>query len=119
MKARERVHNSTERSRSGAVGQMRGESMSKIQPVIMCGGAGTRVWPESRESLPKQFIPLVGARSTFQMIVTILDDPEVVAAPIVITNKEYRCRVAEQLDDLRLPPEIVLEPARRDSGPAV
>ncbi|WP_292532029.1 sugar phosphate nucleotidyltransferase, partial [Methylocystis sp.] len=40
--------------------------MKKILPVIMCGGSGTRVWPESRETLPKQFIPLVGERSTFQ-----------------------------------------------------
>ena len=43
--------------------------MAKIFPVIMCGGSGTRVWPESRESLPKQFIPLIGDRSTFQSIV--------------------------------------------------
>src|SRR3984957_15241453 len=42
--------------------------MPKIRPVIMCGGSGTRMWPESRESLPKQFIPLIGQRSTFQTI---------------------------------------------------
>ncbi|MBV9244966.1 MAG: mannose-1-phosphate guanylyltransferase/mannose-6-phosphate isomerase [Methylobacteriaceae bacterium] len=93
--------------------------MPGIVPVIMCGGSGTRVWPESRESLPKQFIPLIGARSTFQMIVEILNDPAVFTAPIIITNKEYRFRVAEQLDELGLAAEIVLEPARRDSGPAV
>ncbi|MDR3449368.1 MAG: sugar phosphate nucleotidyltransferase, partial [Alphaproteobacteria bacterium] len=40
--------------------------MKKILPVIMCGGAGTRVWPASRETMPKQFIPLLGIRSTFQ-----------------------------------------------------
>jgi len=93
--------------------------MPKILPVIMCGGAGTRVWPESRESLPKQFIPLVGPRSTFQMIVTTLNEPVTFARPIVITNKEYRFRVAEQLDQIGLEAEIVLEPMRRDSGPAV
>ena len=43
------------------------ECMAKIIPVIMCGGSGTRMWPESRESLPKQFIPLIGERSTFQI----------------------------------------------------
>ena len=48
--------------------------MTKIQPVIMCGGLGTRVWPESRESLPKQFIPLIGDRSTFQSIVSVVGD---------------------------------------------
>ncbi|WP_305764641.1 sugar phosphate nucleotidyltransferase, partial [Beijerinckia sp. L45] len=49
--------------------------MMKILPVIMCGGSGTRVWPESRESLPKQFIPLVGTKSTFQMAIDVLGDP--------------------------------------------
>jgi mannose-1-phosphate guanylyltransferase/mannose-6-phosphate isomerase len=93
--------------------------MPKILPVIMCGGAGTRVWPESRESLPKQFIPLVGPRSTFQMIVATLNEPAIFARPIVITNKEYRFRAAEQLDQIDLEAEIVLEPMRRDSGPAV
>ena len=44
----------------------------KILPVIMCGGSGTRVWPESRESLPKQFIPLVGQQSTFQSALEML-----------------------------------------------
>ena len=39
---------------------------STIIPVIMCGGAGTRLWPVSRESMPKQFVPLIGAQSTFQ-----------------------------------------------------
>jgi mannose-1-phosphate guanylyltransferase len=47
----------------------------KILPVIMCGGSGTRMWPESRESLPKQFIPLIGQRSTFQTIVSVVSDP--------------------------------------------
>jgi mannose-1-phosphate guanylyltransferase/mannose-6-phosphate isomerase len=93
--------------------------MPKILPVIMCGGAGTRVWPESRESLPKQFIPLVGPRSTFQMIVTILNEPATFTRSIVITNKEYRFRAAEQLDQIGIEAEIVLEPTRRDSGPAV
>ena len=46
--------------------------MAKIQPVIMCGGSGTRVWPELRESLPKQFIPLIGDRSTFQSIIALV-----------------------------------------------
>jgi mannose-1-phosphate guanylyltransferase/mannose-6-phosphate isomerase len=46
--------------------------MRKIQPVIMCGGSGTRVWPELRETLPKQIIPLVGERSTFQTTMQML-----------------------------------------------
>jgi mannose-1-phosphate guanylyltransferase len=48
----------------------------KILPVIMCGGFGTRIWPESRESLPKQF-PRIGQRSTFQTIVSVVGDSSV------------------------------------------
>jgi mannose-1-phosphate guanylyltransferase/mannose-6-phosphate isomerase len=81
--------------------------------------AGTRVSPESRESLPKQFIPLVGSRSTFQMIVSILAAGDVFAPPVVITNQDYRFRVAERLEEVGVAAELVLEPTRRDSGPAV
>ena len=88
-------------------------------PVIMCGGAGTRVWPESRETLPKQFIPLVGEQSTFQRIVSLISDSSVFAAPIILTNCDYRFLVAEQLAELGVTGTIVLEPERRDSGPAV
>ncbi len=90
----------------------------KILPVIMCGGSGTRVWPESRESLPKQFIPLVGERSTFQMAIQVLADP-LFETPIVISNHAYRFLVGEQLLEMGRAARIVLEPAGRDSGPAV
>jgi len=92
--------------------------MRKIQPVIMCGGSGTRVWPESRESLPKQFIPLVGERSTFQTTMQMLADPAF-ETPIIISNKDYRFLLADQLREIGAAAEIVLEPMRRDSGPAV
>ncbi len=92
--------------------------MTKILPVIMCGGAGTRVWPESRDSLPKQFIPLVSERSTFQMLVDMLKDP-LFEKPIVLTNVDYRFLVVDQLSAIDAQADIVLEPMRRDSGPAV
>ncbi len=92
--------------------------MAKILPVIMCGGAGTRVWPESRDSLPKQFIPLVSERSTFQMLVEMLRDP-LFEKPIVLTNIDYRFLVVDQLRAINADADIVLEPTRRDSGPAV
>ena len=88
-------------------------------PVIMCGGAGTRVWPESRETLPKQFIPLVGEQSTFQRLLAMLAHRDVFDKPIIITNRGYRFLVAEQLKELGMEATIVLEPERRDSGPAV
>ena len=88
-------------------------------PVIMCGGAGTRVWPESRETLPKQFIPLVGEKSTFQRLISMLHDSGLFDNPIIITNQDYRFLVAEQLSEFGWDATIVLEPERRDSGPAV
>ena len=90
----------------------------KILPVIMCGGSGTRVWPESRESLPKQFIPLVGEQSTFQMAMDVLAD-EAFDTPVVISNHAYRFLVGEQLLKMKRLARIVLEPESRDSGPAV
>jgi mannose-1-phosphate guanylyltransferase/mannose-6-phosphate isomerase len=91
----------------------------QIVPVIMCGGAGTRLWPVSRESMPKQFVPLVGQASTFQQVLARITDPELFARPIVITNADFRFVVAEQLRERGIEADIVLEPMRRDSGPAV
>ena len=93
--------------------------MGKVQPVIMCGGSGTRVWPESRESLPKQFIPLIGERSTFQSVVSVVGDRSIFEPAAVITNFDYRFRVAEQLKEIGAEATILLEPERRDSAAAV
>jgi mannose-1-phosphate guanylyltransferase/mannose-6-phosphate isomerase len=92
--------------------------MPVIIPVIMCGGAGTRLWPVSRESMPKQFVPLVGERSTFQQVIGRICHPEF-ARPVVITSSDFRFVVAEQLRECGVGADIVLEPLRRDSGPAV
>jgi mannose-1-phosphate guanylyltransferase / mannose-6-phosphate isomerase len=90
-----------------------------IVPVIICGGAGTRLWPVSRESMPKQFVPLVGQESTFQQVLARISDPALFARPIVITNADFRFVVAEQLRERGIEADIVLEPCSRDSGPAV
>src|SRR5260370_23895211 len=92
---------------------------TQIVPVIMCGGAGTRLWPVSRESMPKQFVPLVGEGSTFQQVLGRISDPELFGRPIVITNTDFRFVVAVQLRERGVEADIVLEPMRRDSGPAV
>ena len=92
---------------------------AQIVPVIMCGGAGTRLWPVSRESMPKQFVPLVGPASTFQQVLARISDPDLFARPIVITSADFRFVVAEQLRECGIEADIVLEPMRRDSGPAV
>jgi mannose-1-phosphate guanylyltransferase/mannose-6-phosphate isomerase len=88
-------------------------------PVIMCGGAGTRLWPVSRESMPKQFVPLVEERSTFQQVLGRIRDETIFDRPIVITNSDFRFIVAEQMRECGIEGDIVLEPIRRDSAMAV
>ena len=91
----------------------------KIVPVIMAGGAGTRLWPVSRERMPKQFISLMNnGLSTFQATVKRVSGPEF-APPIIITGNDFRFVVAEQLQEVGVKGEIVLEPERRDSAAAV
>jgi mannose-1-phosphate guanylyltransferase/mannose-6-phosphate isomerase len=85
----------------------------------MCGGAGTRLWPASREVRPKQFLPLFGPRSTFQETLKRVSDPTLFDRAIVITNAAYRFMVLEQLAEIGLEADILLEPTRRDSGPAI
>ncbi len=92
--------------------------MKKIVPVIMCGGAGTRVWPASRETMPKQFIPLLGKLSTFQETLLRLD-PEIFDEPAIVTNHDYRFLAQEQMAQIGVKGAILLEPERRDSAAAV
>ncbi|KWV59512.1 mannose-1-phosphate guanyltransferase [Bradyrhizobium macuxiense] len=91
----------------------------RIIPLIMCGGAGTRLWPASREVHPKQFLSLFGARSTFQETLLRVSDATLFARPIVITNEAYRFMVQEQLAEIGREADVLLEPMRRDSGPAI
>ena len=92
---------------------------ARIIPVILCGGSGTRLWPASRESMPKQFLPLMGERSTFQETVARVSDPALFAQPIVIAGEPLRFTLGEQLAAVGAQAQIVLEPMARDSGPAV
>src|ERR1700751_4639498 len=85
----------------------------------MCGGAGTRLWPASRENRPKQFLPLFGSLSTFQETIRRVSDPALFGRPIVVTNVQYRFLVPEQRAAMRAQADILLEPVRRESGPAI
>jgi mannose-1-phosphate guanylyltransferase/mannose-6-phosphate isomerase len=89
-----------------------------IQPVIMCGGSGTRLWPASRESMPKQFIPLLQDLSNFQVTALRFAHPAF-ARPLILASSDVRFIAAEQLQAIGVAAEIVLEPMRRDSGAAV
>ncbi|WP_439575625.1 mannose-1-phosphate guanylyltransferase/mannose-6-phosphate isomerase [Phreatobacter sp.] len=91
----------------------------QIVPVILSGGAGSRLWPASRESLPKQFMPLLGNRSTFEDTLARVSDPAIFANPIIVTGEDFRFLVADQLTRAGGSGRIVLEPLRRDSGPAI
>jgi mannose-1-phosphate guanylyltransferase / mannose-6-phosphate isomerase len=79
-----------------------------IIPLIMCGGAGTRLWPASRENRPKQFLPLLGKYSTFQQTVLRVSDRNLFSLPIVVTNEQYRFLVAEQLAAIEMEANILL-----------
>ena len=72
-----------------------------IVPLIMCGGAGTRLWPASREGRPKQFLRLFGRYSTFQETVHRVSDRSLFGAPIVVTNGQYCFLAAEQLAEIQ------------------
>lgn len=90
-----------------------------IRPVILSGGAGTRLWPASRESLPKQFLKLLGERSTLQETLLRVSDKTVFGKAVIVANHAYRFLVREQLGEIGIDADILLEPARRDSGPAI
>src|ERR1700760_403796 len=91
----------------------------KIVPLIMCGGAGTRLWPASREVRPKQFLPLFGTHSTFQETLLRVSDAALFERLIIVTNAAYRFMVLEQLAEIGIEADVLLEPMRRDSGPAI
>lgn len=96
------------------------QRMMKIYPVIMCGGSGTRLWPASRPSRPKQFIPLSGNRSLFQETVLrvspLLDGG---GRLIVVAGVSHRPWIIEQLDEIGVEAHVLLEPEARDSAAAM
>lgn len=95
-------------------------SPAAITPVVLAGGSGTRLWPLSRELYPKQFLPLVGARTLLQNTILRLAGLDGVDGPIVICNDHHRFLVAEQLRAVNIKPaSILLEPMGRNTAPAV
>ena len=94
--------------------------MASIHPVILSGGSGTRLWPLSRASLPKQLLPLASKFSMLQETITRLTGMAEMAAPMMVCNAEHRFMVAEQLRQINIRPEaIVLEPIGRNTAPAI
>ncbi len=92
---------------------------ARVTPILLCGGSGTRLWPLSRKSYPKQFSPFLGEQSLFQASAQRLSGPEY-TAPLVITNSDFRFIVTEQLARAGIDPSaILIEPEGRNTAPAV
>src|SRR3954451_13481826 len=91
----------------------------RVIPVVMCGGAGTRLWPASRPARPKQFLDLLGERSIFQDTLTRLRDVPGLGAPVIVTGVKHAEWVRRQVADLGLSATVLLEPEPRDSAPAI
>ncbi len=90
-----------------------------IHPVILSGGSGTRLWPLSRRTYPKQLIALLGENTLLQETVQRLDGLDGCTSPLVIANNEHRFLIAEQLRAMGVTPQaIVLEPVVRNTAPA-
>ena len=93
--------------------------MQQITPVILCGGSGSRLWPLSRKSYPKQFVPLVGDKTLFQNSSERLTGPQF-KNPVIVTNSDYRFIVTEQLQEIGIDPgAILIEPEGRNTAPAI
>lgn len=93
---------------------------SKIVPVIMAGGKGTRLWPLSRASAPKQFLGFLGETTLFQKTLARVADTALYAAPVIVTNADFRFLVAEQARAADVPlAAILLEPVARNTAPAL
>lgn len=92
-------------------------AMTKVTPVILCGGGGERLWPLSRKSYPKQFLNLIGEGSLFQQAVTRISGE---IPPLVITTNDYRFIVSQQLLEVGVcNAEVMIEPESKNTGPAI
>ena len=90
-----------------------------IRPIILCGGSGTRLWPESRESLPKQFIPIFKNKSLFELTIErilLLNDT---LEPIIVCNKKHVFFVRDVIDKFKLKASLILEPEGKNTTAAI
>lgn len=91
-----------------------------IVPVILSGGSGSRLWPLSRETYPKQFLPLADRDTLLQNTAMRIAELSDIGPLLVVCNQEHRFMVAEQLRAVNMPPAaVILEPVGRNTGPAV
>ena len=96
--------------------------MTKITPVLLAGGTGTRLWPLSRKSYPKQFSNIAGTTSLFQQTAMRLQSSQKInfGSPITLTNNDFRFVIGEQLQSINLElGQIIIEPEGRNTAPAI
>jgi len=91
----------------------------KTRPIILCGGSGTRLWPESREKFPKQFIPVLKGKTLFDLTLERLNNIKNLLPPIIITNVQYKYLVKDSLNLQKLNAKIVLEPIGKNTTAAI
>jgi mannose-1-phosphate guanylyltransferase/mannose-1-phosphate guanylyltransferase/mannose-6-phosphate isomerase len=89
-----------------------------IHPVILCGGGGTRLWPRSRRSCPKPFLPLLGEQTLFQQTLARASDGAVFAAPIVVAGGDHVSLIEQQAEGLDAG-HLIVEPSARNTAPAI
>ena len=97
-------------------------SMSKVYPVLLAGGSGTRLWPLSRKSYPKQFSKLIGEKTLFQRSAERLTSSDIIefASHITLTNSDFRFIIGEQLQEIGIDPgPILIEPEAKNTAPAI
>ena len=97
-------------------------SLNPIIPIILCGGSGTRLWPLSRQSFPKQFLSLTSNNkdSLLQKTIERISNLKNISSPILICNEEHRFLVAEQMRGINIKNcSILLEPFGRNTAPAI
>ena len=89
-----------------------------IHPVILCGGSGTRLWPLSRRDRPKPFLPLVGPHSLFEQTLDRCTSGQMFAPPVIVAGETHIELIEKQIGD-RADVEIIVEPAARNTAPAI
>lgn len=92
--------------------------METITPVILCGGGGTRLWPLSRRSRPKPFLPLIGEESLFEQTLARMSGDPAFAAPMIVAGSAHCGLIAEQMGDAA-DWQLVVEPAAQNTAPAI
>jgi mannose-1-phosphate guanylyltransferase/mannose-6-phosphate isomerase len=95
------------------------DGIRRIVPVILCGGSGTRLWPVSRKKKPKPFLPLLGDTTLFQQTLARAGDPALFAPPVIVAGQAHVDLIEEQLGRFAEGARIVVEPAAKNTAPAI